>query len=313
MRKLIYILLIISLTSCSFDLNLETGDVKEKLVLYCFPLNFDTTAIQLSRSIPVGTNKGDTSVRSAKVNFTVNGEEQNIYWNEDSISSLPAQCYYALGKLKKNDVIQIRANIEGLTPINAQTSIPDEFPLKAINLIPVEESGDNLQIQITFQDNAATKDYYGIRIMKQEVTIMDDEVDSSLESIELDLKDEPLLNKITDLDEIFMLSNGYVNNLYIWNDEKIQGQEYTLHLTTGYQEDFNSEWTGSAYKAEYKVYLYSFSHDLFKYLDTLNKTNSNNLGNHGFSPVLYQFSNVVGGIGVLGGCQIKETEWLKNP
>lgn len=312
MRKIIFLLLIPSLVSCSYHLDLEATDAKEKLVLYCFPSNTDTTAIQLSKSIPVGQNdKGDTNVRNAEIHFTVNGKEQNVYWNEDSISPLQAQCYYALGKWNKNDNIQIKANMEGLPVIMAETMMPGEFPLEAINLIPSEKSENVLQVQVTFRDNATTKDFYGIRLMKKEINKTDDKEVLSFQSVEFDLKEEPLLNNQADLDDIFLLSKGYFQNLYIWDDERIQGQEYTLHLDMEYQEDYDSEWSGHSYKVEYKIYLYTLSPELFKYLDRLNKIN-NNLGNHGFSPVLYQYSNVEGGVGVVGGCQIKETEWLEN-
>lgn len=313
MRKIIYLLLITCLVSCTYHLDLDTAGAEEKLVLYCFPSNSDTTVIQLSRSIPVGQNgKGNASVRNADVRFSVNGKEQEVYWNEDSTSSLRAQCYYTLGKCGKEDIIRIRTCMEGIPTITAQTSMPGEFPLEAIHLVPSEEEEGVLQVQVTFKDNSATKDYYGIRLMKKELNMMDNVENSSLESVEFDLKEEPLLNNTSDLDEIFIFSHGYFQNLYIWDDEKIQGQEYTLHLAMEYQEDYDSEWSDHTYKAEYKIYLYIFSPEFFKYLETLNKINKNSLGNHGFSPVLYQFSNVEGGLGVMGGCQVRETEWLKN-
>lgn len=316
MRKIIYpllILLITCLVSCTYHLDLDTAAAKEKLVLYCFPSNSDTTVIQLSKSIPVGLNgKGEANLRNAEVSFSVNGKEQEVYWNEDSTALLPAQCYYTLGKYAKEDIVRIKTCMEGLPSIIAQTSMPGEFPLKAIHLVPSEEEEGVLHVQLTFRDNPATKDYYGIRLMKKEVSMTDGVENSSLESVEFDLKNEPLLNNSADLDKIFIFSNEYSQNLYIWDDEKIQGQEYTLHLAMDYQEDYDSEWSDHTYKAEYKIYLYTLSAEFFKYLDSLNKINKNGVGNHGFSPIIYQFSNVEGGIGVVGGCQIIETEWLKN-
>lgn len=207
---------------CSYHLDLDTVDAKEKLVMYCFPSNSDTISIQLSRSIPVGQNKkGDASVRNAEVRFTVNGKEKNVYWNEASTSSLPAQCYYTSGKWSKNDIVRVKASVEGLPAIAAQTSIPDEFPLKAIRLIPSEESENVLQVQVTFQDNAATKDYYGIRLIKKEVSKTEAGEVSSLESVNFDFKKEPLLNDFADLDDIFLPSNESFQNLYVWDDENI--------------------------------------------------------------------------------------------
>lgn len=313
MRKIIYPLIITCLVSCTYHLDLDTVDTKGKLVLYCFPSNSDTTIIQLSKSIPVGQNgEGDTGVQNAEVHFSINGKEQEVYWNEDSTSSLPAQCYYTLSKCAKEDIVWIRTSLEGLPTITAQTSMPGKFPLEAIHLVPSEENEGVLQVHVTFRDNPATKDYYGIRLMKKEFSRTDDVENLSLESVEFDLGEEPLLNSSADLDEIFIFSNEYSQNLYIWDDTKIQGQKYTLHLAMDYQEDYDSEWSDHTYKAEYKIYLYTLSAEFFKYFETLNKINKNSLGNHGFSSVIYQFSNVEGGIGVMGGCQIVETEWLKN-
>lgn len=109
-----------------------------------------------------------------------------------------------------------------------------------------------MQVQVTFKDNAVTNDYYGIRLVKKEINRTDDEAFVSFHSVEFDLKEEPLLNNLADLDEIFMFSNKYFHNLYIWNDEKIQGQEYTLHLAMDYQKDFDSDWNDHSYKAEYQ-------------------------------------------------------------
>lgn len=313
MKAIIYLLLVVCLVSCNYELNLDEVDTKEKLVLYCFPSNSDTTIIQLSKSVPIGQKyTSNTRINNADINLTVNGKAQNIYWNEDSTTSLPAQCYYALGKWTKDDIIQLRANVEHLPAITAQTSIPDKFPLKEIRLEPLEGSSNIMQVQVTFKDNATTNDYYGIRLVKKEINRMDDEELVSFHSVEFDLKEEPLLNNQADLDEIFMFSNKYFQNLYIWKDEKNQGQEYTLHLAMDYQKDFDVEWSDHSYKAEYKIYLYALSPEYFKYLQALNKINSNDLGSHGFSSIPLNFSNVSGGIGVIGGYQISETEWLKN-
>lgn len=85
------------------------------MVLYCFPSNNDTTIIQLSKSVPVNKRKPlEKSVRNADIQFTVNGKEHAIYWNEDTTSSLSAQCYYTLGKWGKNDRLQLQATATGL-------------------------------------------------------------------------------------------------------------------------------------------------------------------------------------------------------
>lgn len=313
MKKIIYLILTAVLSSCTYHFELDEVDASEKLVLYCFPSNKDTTVIQLSKSVPVSKREPlDKSVRNADIHFTVNGKEQAIYWNEDSTSSLPAQCYYTLGKCGKNDCQQLQAASTGLPAITAQTVMPDNFPLKEVRLAPKGDSDNTLQVLVTFKDDGGTNDYYGIRLIKKEITTKDGDEDVSFQSVEFDLKDEPLLNNLSDLDEIFMFSNRFFQNLYIWDDEKIPGKEYTIRLNMDYQKDYDVDWDNFSYRAEYKIYLYKLSPEFYSYFKTLNNINNNDLGNHGLSPMLHHYTNVSNGIGVMGACQITETEWLKN-
>lgn len=260
MKKIIYLILAAILSSCTYHFELDEVDASEKLVLYCFPSNKDTTVIQLSKSVPVSKREPlDKSVRNADIHFTVNGKEQAIYWNEDSTSSLPAQCYYTLGKWGKNDCLQLQAASTGLPAITAQTVMPDNFPLKEIRLAPKGDSDNTLQVLVTFKDDGGTNDYYGIRLIKKEITTKDGDEDVSFQSVEFDLKDEPLLNNLSDLDEIFMFSNRFFQNLYIWDDEKIPGKEYTVRLNMDYQKDYDVDWDNFSYREEYKIYLYKLS------------------------------------------------------
>ena len=276
MKKIIYLILAAILSSCTYHFELDEVDASEKLVLYCFPSNKDTTVIQLSKSVPVSKREPlDKSVRNADIHFTVNGKEQAIYWNEDSTSSLPAQCYYTLGKWGKNDCLQLQAASTGLPAITAQTVMPDNFPLKEIRLAPKGDSDNTLQVLVTFKDDGGTNDYYGIRLIKKEITTKDGDEDVSFQSVEFDLKDEPLLNNLSDLDEIFMFSNRFFQNLYIWDDEKIPGKEYTVRLNMDYQKDYDVDWDNFSYREEYKIYLYKLSPEFYSYFKTLNNINNN--------------------------------------
>lgn len=313
MKSIIFLLMIVGMISCDHSFDLKEVDSQEKLVLYCFPSNQDTTIIQLSRSIPVGHKERlEKGVSDTSAIFMVNGEEQHIYWNETSTSTLPAQCYYIVKALGANDQIQFQAKVKNLPEIYAHTVIPTAFPLNTIKLIVKNRSNNILQVQIAFDDDIKTKDYYGVRIVKKETTKLDGKEEILYRNAELDLKNEPLLNDLSDLDQLFMFGNQYFRNLYIWSDDNIQGKNYTLHLNMDYQKNFSVDWNNYSYKVEYKICLYKFSPEFYFYLKAINSISNNNLSNHGFSPILYHYTNVVNGIGVLGGCQITETEWLKN-
>ncbi|WP_294628358.1 DUF4249 domain-containing protein [uncultured Bacteroides sp.] len=137
-------------------------------------------------------------------------------------------------------------------------------------------------------------------------------VHMDLADMELEVDDEPLLYNKNGLNSVFDLSNNFYQNLYIWSDEQIKGKEYTLRLKTYHSADNISMWDDNVYKYSYKVYLYKLSREFFLYLKSLNDVRNNDLGHKGLAPVRSHYSNVDKGIGVVGGCRITETEWMKN-
>ncbi|MCE9063733.1 MAG: DUF4249 domain-containing protein [Bacteroides thetaiotaomicron] len=316
-RNLIYIISLFILSSCNYEFELGDINAGEKLVLYCMPgAGKDTTLIQLSRSVPV-SRKGEQQkgIPYADVNFMVNGKEQPVYWNESATPSVPVQCYYVLGRYHEADEVDINVSVQGLPSVSSRTVLPVSFPLKKMDMKLKQEIETKLQFLITFQDNADTEDYYGVRIVRRCIytSVPDNHViRTSFSDLELEVDDEPLLYSKSGLNSAFDLSNDFYQNLYIWSDKQIKGKEYTLRLKISYSADDISMWEGTTYKYSYKVYLYKLSQELFRYLKSLNDVKNNDLGHKGLAPIRSHYSNVENGIGVVGGCRITETEWMKN-
>lgn len=314
MKKIFYWFLSVMLTSCTYDFDLGKAEAAKKLVLYSFPSNRDTTIISLSSSVPVGSQeKLVDGIAGANISLSVNGKQQTIYWNDKKTNSLPENCYYTIGKWNEEELVDLQAEVNGLPAIMAQTSIPERFLLEDIKLT-ARQGGDGavLRFQVTFKDNPARNDFYGIRVVKKTTDYMDGDSTVLYDPVEFDLEHEPLLNNQSQLDDIFMLPNEYFQNLYIWNDQMVQGKEYTLRLDTGHQEDMDVEWNDHYVRIEYKAYLYSFSQEYYTYLKTLNDIHNNSLGEYGLSSMQQHYTNVKNGIGILGGYHITETEWIKN-
>lgn len=316
-RNLTFWIMAFMFSSCSYEFELNDINVGEKIVLYCIPCaDKDTTLIQLSRSIPVSKKgKLQNGISDAGINFTVNGKEQPVYWNENATSSLPARCYYVLGRYNEADKVDIKVSADGLPSVSSETVLPVPFPLKKVDMKLKYEINTKLQFLITFQDNADTEDYYGIRVVRRCIytNVPGNEVtDIEYSDIEFEVDDEPLLYNKSGLNSAFDLSNDFYQNLYIWSDKQIKGKEYTLRLKISYSADDISMWEGTTYKYSYKVYLYKLSQELFRYLKSLNDVKNNDLGHKGLAPIRSHYSNVENGIGVVGGCRITETEWMKN-
>lgn len=312
------LLLLAFMTSCSYDFDLKGMDVTEKLVLYCMPdADSDTTLIQLYRSQPVTQQKkeGKKEIANARITFSVNGTEQTVRYAETDKPSVPAGCYYVVGRWNEADVIRVRAEADGLPPVYSETNIPTSFPLKKVDMVRKQDIDNKLQFRITFQDDGK-ENYYGIRIVKKEVyeDLADDENSRTYGAValDLDLDDEPLLNNKTSLDATFDYSTDFYQYLYIWSNEQILNKEYTLRLDTYYSADWEADEWGYHLHNYYKMYFYKLSPELYKYLKSLNDIKNNNLGDKGLAPIRNSYTNIENGIGVLGGCQVTETEWLEN-
>ena len=261
-RNLTFSIMAFMFSSCSYEFELSDINAGEKIVLYCMPCaDKDTTLIQLSRSVPISKKgKLQNGISEAGINFTVNGKEQPVYWNENATSSLPARCYYVLGRYNEADKVDIKVSADGLPSVSSETVLPVSFPLKKVDMKLKREIDTKLQFLVTFQDNADTEDYYGIRVVRRCIytSVPDNHViRTSFSDLELEVDDEPLLYSKSGLNSAFDLSNDFYQNLYIWSDKQIKGKEYTLRLKISYSADDISMWEGTTYKYSYKVYLYS--------------------------------------------------------
>lgn len=306
----------LNLVSCTYHFELDEISAKEKLVLYSFPGSADTTLIHLSRSIPV-QGKGELikGVRDANVRFLVNGKNQKVIWSEDSTASVPAQCYYVEGGWNPKDQIDIYASVDKLPTVSSHTTVTNEFPLDKIEFKHKAGEKGKLQFQVTFRDDPQAQNYYGMRIERKQMYWTDGEYSDSRHGLELEIDDEPLLNEISGLDNVFMFSNDFFQNLYIWNDAKIQGRTYTLRLNTNYSADYEEDsWDSHhiIFKAKYRISLYALSEEFYRYIKNLNDIKNNQLGGSGLSPIRPTYTNVQNGIGVVGGCRLTQTQWMDN-
>lgn len=318
---------ILTLTSCESYFDLEGLDPEQKLVIYCMPAaGCDTTVIQLSKTVPVtAAGVPPQGIADAYVDFTVNGEKQTVRWAQEAVGMVPEQSYYVVKSLKTGDRIGITAEVPGLTPVTSASTVPEKFPLVGVTLgRTVNEWGDMLQFRVTFRDDASTDDYYGIRVIEKEsyysrlYNPTDDKWSYSERSEvylqSLDVSGEPLLNNKVGLDATFDFDYNYSGNLFIWSDEKVSGQEYTLRVNTSYRSDSYSDSDLSFSKTlfTYKVCLYRLSPELYAYLKSVNDIENNELGKGGLAPIRSHYSNIENGFGFLGACNLCETEWLEN-
>ena len=118
---------------------------------------------------------------------------------------------------------------------------------------------------------------------------------------------EPLLQPLGGMDSNFGYDNDYYQYFYIFSDEKIQGQTYTLHLNLNRWHD--SDITFHFRPVHYQVELYHLTPEFYRYVRSINDVDNNELAEGGFAMIQPTFSNVCGGIGVVGGYGYSESGW----
>ena len=322
MRKFIYLSILVFCGACSYHFDVKEIAEDPKLVLYSFPGNQDTTFIQVSKSIPMSSKQNQqTALSDTKITFCVNGEEKEVQYAEKDSTSIPQACYYVLGKFYPGNRIEIKAEAENLPAVSSRTEIPSFFPLKKIKLVKKFNNGkEKIQFQISLQDDPSETNYYGIIIERMmeywnDDTLWGEPYHCYIITLPLELDEEPLLRQTRAFDELFWENDElFHSKLCIFSDDKINGQEYTLHLNDSYsyQKNYVSSDGTRRSCSHYRITVLGLSADYYLYARNIIDLQNNELGRYGLSPLRPAYTNIQSGLGILGGYSIVQSEWLEN-
>lgn len=329
MKNLLYAVLLALCGSCTYSFEIDDFASTPKLVLYSFPGNRDTTLIQVSRSMPVSAESiAETGLPSADICFYVNGEAKEVRRADGNSTSLPEGSYYVTGNFVPGDRVRITAEAPGLPPVVSETEIPNPVSIKNIRIVAKQNadgSGNNgkeTQFQITFQDDGSETNYYGLKVERMDSSFSQydtfpPDYSCRVSEVFLYLDDEPLLHQAGALNDFFFdnYEEAYRGSFCVFPDDKINGREYTLHLNTQYQWNYESA-PGASHKyyhyIYYRITLFSLSRDYFLFVRQLIDQDNNELGNYGLSPIRHTYTNVHDGLGVTGGYVAYQSGWLDN-
>lgn len=316
MKRIVYFLcvLVLGCISCTYQVDLKMDSVEAKPVLYCFPSGRDTVLIQLSESKPVvGEQEG---MRIDTVQMWLNEKALPVHRADRNLPAVPEGMYYAVATLQPDDEIKVRAETDCYPAVQGKTVLPPAFPLQYLSM---ERSADGkkLLFHIGLKDRMQKNDFYGVHIRRTEQHWIGDSYTCTEVPVRIDIKEEPLLYEVYGLDEIFHVSDGQPYEfLYVFDDTRIQGKEYTLNLPADYKENYDTEEEGgfpaSRVIYHYQVNLYVLSEELFRYLKSLTEMQEDGLGEAGLAPRHPAYTNVVNGLGLVGACHLWQSDWLDN-
>lgn len=304
------------LPSCTYYFELDEIAEVPKLTVFCYPGSGDTTVIRLSGSTPVcGDYPPSNEMTHTEAHLWINGKPVNLTQAARTLPGVPANSFYTLHPCREGDRIELTASASRLQPVSASTTVPKAFPLKSTRLIR-KDSG-TMQYQVTFSDDGSTDNYYAVMVERKQRIWRNNVYSEQDEATYLQSNEEPLFRQ-SGLDEIFIGNQSFYQNLYYWGDEKIQGKDYTLHLSfDSYQDsddiyDYGDTQEHVVCKYQYRLVLYTLSKEFYLFLKTINNQENNDLADVELAPKRPTYTNVNNGLGIVGGCTLYRTEWTDN-
>lgn len=319
MRKIKYtigLLAVLSLTAAcecaEFDIDIPTTP---KLVLLCCPGPADTTILQLYKTVPVGnTYSGYPFLEDAAVDFKLNGSPLEMTYAAERVGSVPEGCWFVPRGFNAGDRIEVSASSEGAKSISASTELPPEPPAFEYQFL-IDEAGRE-QLRMTFTDDSEDEDWYGVALKCERTVIQDGETTVEYSLLE-PKKEETGLSGVT-IDHNYVdirfsgwSFGGWSYPIRIWPDNAFGQKDISINLTLG-AGDFT--WLSGEYEVyeRFKVRLYRFPREFFRYASSIDDIANNNFAVAGIAPMPLSFTNVNGGAGALAGWTMRETDWITN-
>ena len=314
-----FISVIVLLSSCKNDIDLDTSLAKKQLSLNAF-IDADSTNNQLL--VTITDPNHPVSVTNATVQVTINGNT-----SETINGTADERGYYKLhGKFNAGDLVRIDVT----TPDQAYHAYAEEIVPKPIekitkatceyvkNVSYVDDYGaqwvDDLhKISLSFMDNAASADYYRLTIGTfQTLKIIQQRGDNTKANYSY-FDREPNSDYVSTSDPIIMegkvltpdsdlgfSNSGNVPNRYgIFNDLIFSGKECSINVYENLPNNDNSD--DVKISVDLQIVVSSYTRSAYYYLKAMNmKESSYYDDNSDLTGPIKLPSNVQGGTGIVG-------------
>ncbi len=283
------VMMAVAFSSCQdhFDINQLQED--RQLVVYCFPSDKDSTDIQVSATIPLD-NAPVSMPRNVQVCCFVNGKRETVHYLRNDDTDEWDKFVYRLSVIpREGDEVKIEVSAEGYPSAYATSIVPSSPCIDSISTRRVQLDGDlYTQLCVEMRDNPKTQDFYAVRVFSK--------WDGPYwQEREINLYAEPALSYNIMGIPTFDEDIDYYNNFYIFDDTGFSANPtYTLHLNIAGERRY------------YLVQLYHLAQPVYAFLRSVNDEANNELGKYGLSFTRPTFSNVMSGIGVVGGYGLEE-------
>ena len=296
MKHIFLLALLLLVTSCMKEIDLEHLRPEPKLVLNCVIIQDKPIIASLSRTWFYTEGGVNLLMENADVKLYVNDRfVEQLSFNLNAYNYNTFGGYVATYVPVVGDKIRIEAKMDGYKPVMAEDVIPG--PPTLLNFAVENYYNQNPyysyfqeRLKVTFRDDPSAGNCYLIRFTRGYPEYVD-------------FASEPIFaNKITILDKVMgndWLSGGQGRP---FSDELFNGKEYTMKLDNGYS--YSSESSEPIMPDSMRVYLYAISESYYKYMLALaslqDESLNNDLADIGLAEPVRVFNNIEGGVGILG-------------
>ena len=294
MKKLFYIIFILSIISCEKVIPFDENQTTPKMVVNGIFQSDTTWRIHVSSSKSV--------IDSASFNNVVNA---SVFIEDDNGNIIDVLAHDTNGFYIGNTTPQANFNYNlsiihpTLDDITSRNEVPSIINLIGIDTATSYSNGEKyLDLTVNFEDPGSASNYYlvetyviGLGLEIENGDTLESEIDTSRAFM--------LLN-----DEVFQDGGSPWKDQGLFNDLLFNGQTKSLEISIP-----NNEWNwgeaGFVYSYRYiglRFYLYNISQDYYYYrrsLELYNQTNGNP-----FAQPVQVFSNIQNGFGIFAGAQV---------
>ena len=318
MKHLLYTLLLgVFLTSCYRKIDLDEYRTTPKMVINSVVSPDTVVMASITRTWFYPDKKPYVNLPHAHVELYINNQYiETMQWktlNNPRNPDQPDTLFLSNTIPAEGDRIKIVASTPEYGTVTAEDIIPKKVPIKNASHTIKKGNGvyqgtisDYFEIyyEVTFDEFPEKNNYYLAKITQIKTGYY------GYYETEIDYIDPVFKEQDAILDESMAFNGLEKRGGALFTDQSINGQTYTLQI---------KETTAELDETEQRIIsIYSLSESYFLYLLSLQKiagsTLEGGLGNIGLAEPLRVYSNVEGGIGILGGNQHSETTiTLNNP
>ncbi len=290
-------MLVILITSCEKDIEIELNTQPDRLVLYSFMYPDSALNIHFSKSQSILSVPNYKQIENGRFRLSINGLNQGTYiFPSDTIWSNWKEFVFRAG-----DTISIEAFERDGDTVKVETFLPNIIPITNTDTSSIFANISDgvkeqyLKARITFSDPADEANYYQLFLVREGWGQLAGDPYYTREVIEYKKEDPVFLQK----DQGGSLLQG-LDFQGLFSDQLINGYSYTItanipadYLYFDYYEN----------KIKISLYLYHHTEDYYSYF----RTKIISAGYDGFYEGLPIFdpvrihNNVSGGLGLVSG------------